>query len=53
MYSVLYNIENNFYLAEQTDKGTMFVNVNKNVDKIYKKMLKPFQDLENIDERER
>ena len=53
VYSDLYNIENNFYLAEQTDKGTMFVNVNKNVDKIYKKMLKPFQDLENIDERER
>lgn len=53
VYSDLHNIENNFYLAEQTDKGTMFVNVNKNVDKIYKKMLKPFQDLEDIDERER
>jgi len=37
----------NYYLAENSEEGNNFKNVNKNLSEVYKKLLEPFQKLEN------
>ncbi|MSS64911.1 AAA family ATPase [Velocimicrobium porci] len=38
----------NYYLAENNDLGSYLYNVTNNIDKIYKKLSDPMQELENI-----
>lgn len=51
VYSKKYKIDNicNYYLAEETDMSTDFIDVTNDTEKIYEKLAEPLQTLENLE----
>lgn len=50
VFSVIYDIADkcNYYLSETNNREVKFINASRNIDKIYAKLAKPLQDLENM-----
>ena len=51
MYSEKYNIDKNcnYYLADEENGMTSIIDVTNETEKIYAKLAKPLQDLENME----
>ena len=50
VFSVRYHIANkcNYYLTQADYQGVKFIDVSRDIDKIYAKLAKPLQELENM-----